>query len=66
MFDGFGGVFWRKIKGQQDREPLRGKSASERVSERSSEKPLKTLKKPLKTSETLPLRGPTLSEQISL
>ena len=34
---------WRKIKGQhdqgqQDREPLRGKSASERVSERTSER----------------------------
>ena len=38
---------WRKMKGQhywgqQDRELLRGKSASERVSERTSEKSLKT------------------------
>ena len=36
---------WRNIKGQQeqgqqDREPLRGKSASERVSERTFKKPL--------------------------
>ena len=36
------GSFWRNIKGQhdegqQDQEPLRGKSASERVSEKTSE-----------------------------
>ena len=40
---------------------LRGKWHSERVSERASEKPLKTsenLSNPLKTSETLPLRDP--------
>ena len=57
-------VNWRKIrgqhdKGQQHREPLRGISASERVSERTSEnlwKPLKTSKnlwQPLRTSENL-------------
>ena len=37
---------------------LRGKWHSERVSERAFEKPSENLSKPLKTSETLPLRDP--------
>ena len=68
---------WRQFKGQtrlgvtglraSDSEPLRGKSASERVSSEDLWKPLKDLWKPLKTSEDL--WKPSLSEtqrQISL
>ena len=80
-----GDLDWRKFKGQhelgqQDWEPLRGKSASERVSERTSEnlskkpenlsKTSQNLWKPLKTSENLlkPLKNlwkTSLSESLS-
>ena len=51
--------------GQQDWEPLRGKSASERVSERVSERTSENLWKPLKTSDNPRKTSPspeTLSE----